>query len=85
VGAVVHGHELVERNVRVALSRRKTRVPEQLLDGAQIGATLEQVRRAGVSESVRVQIAAPGAKRSVALNERLDAPHAEPRAVSPEK
>jgi len=42
------------RDVRVALRRSEIRVPEHLLDGTEVGAALEQVRREGVSEQMGV-------------------------------
>src|SRR6185436_16404209 len=85
VGPIVDRHQLVERDVRVALGRRKTRVAEELLDGAKIGASLEQMRGAGMAKRVRVEIAAPGAERPVALNQRLHAANAEPGSVTPQE
>ena len=50
-------------DVAVHLRRRERAVAEQLLDRAQVGAALEQVRREGVAEAVRVrQQAAQGAR-----------------------
>ena len=40
--------------VRVELGRREVGVAEHLLDAAQVGAALEQMRREGVAEQVRV-------------------------------
>lgn len=44
-------------HVRVALRRAEVGVPEHLLNGAEVGATFEQVRREGVAEKVRVDAA----------------------------
>src|SRR5262245_18149517 len=82
---VVDGDELIEGDVRVALGRRQARMTQKLLNGAQIRAPLEQVGRAGVAERVRMEIAAAGAERAVAPNQGLDAPDAEPSAVSAEE
>src|SRR5690349_20772338 len=41
-------------DVAVYLGRRERAVAEQLLDRAQVGAALEQVRREGVAQPVRV-------------------------------
>ena len=40
-------------DVRVELRRREVRVAEHLLDAAQVGAALEQVRRVCVPQRVR--------------------------------
>ena len=49
-------------DVRVALRRAQARVPEQLLDRAQVGAALQQVRRERMAQRVRAD--APSAARS---------------------
>ena len=41
-------------DVRVELGRGEIRVPEHLLDAAQVGAALQQVRGEGVPEEMRV-------------------------------
>src|SRR5215210_1027999 len=43
--------------VRVELGRREVRMPEHLLDAAEVGSTLEQVRGEAVPEQVRVNAA----------------------------
>src|SRR5690348_12869278 len=50
-------------DVRVHLRRRQRAVPEQLLDRAQVGAALEQVRREGVTQTVRVWHETPKSAR----------------------
>ena len=45
MGFVVNLNQLLHRNVRVDLRRRQSRVPQQFLDVAQVGAAIEQVRR----------------------------------------
>ena len=42
------------RHVRVALCRSEVRVPEHLLDGAEVGAAFEQVRGERMAEEMRV-------------------------------
>ena len=49
-------HEALARNVGVALGGRERSVPEQLLNAAQIGAHVEQVRREAVPERMRVDV-----------------------------
>src|SRR5690606_23902058 len=77
VRAVVPREELVERHMGVALGGGEARMTEELLDHAEVGAPLEQVRRAAMPESVRVQIRAPRSERAVALDELLHPAHAE--------
>ena len=45
MGFVVNLNQLLHRNMRVYLRRRQSRVPQQFLDVAQVGAAIEQVRR----------------------------------------
>ena len=49
----VHADQLCRVHVGVALRRAEARVAEQLLDGAQIGAALQQVRRKRMTQRVR--------------------------------
>ena len=49
----IHIQQLCSVDVRVALRRAEARVAEQLLDDAQVGAALQQVRREGVPQRVR--------------------------------
>jgi hypothetical protein len=53
--AIVDAPEAAAVDVRVDLRRRERAVAEELLDHAQVGAALEQVRREGVAELVRVR------------------------------
>src|SRR5580765_832545 len=80
-------------HMSVNLRGRQVRVAEHGLNGAQIGATLEQIRREGMTEHVRAQ-RRPDAGRGAVLLEELpeaDARQApavtcvdeEPRAVTP--
>ena len=71
VGLVIHRHEVVDVDVRVALGRPHARVAQHLLDAAQVGALAEQVRREAVAEGVR-EIA--GRPRGLAAA-REHAPH----------
>src|SRR5437867_2902388 len=50
-------------DVAVHLRRRERAVAEQLLDRAQVGAALEQVRRERVAEAMRVRGEAPQRRR----------------------
>ena len=53
--AIVDAAEAAAVDVRVDLRRRERAVAEELLDHAQVGAALEQVRGEGVAELVRVR------------------------------
>jgi hypothetical protein len=59
--------------VRVTLRRTEARVAEQLLNGAEIGATLEQVRRKRVSEGMRTNPEPRAACRDVLPHQAVDA------------
>src|SRR5438309_5680967 len=50
---LVHGPQVVAVDVRVQLRGGQVRVTEHFLDGAKVGATLEQVRRERVPQGVR--------------------------------
>ena len=67
VGAVVDLAQAPGVDVAVDLGRRQRAVAEQLLDRAEVGAALEQVRGEGVSEAVRV-------RRDSAKRARVEAP-----------
>ena len=54
MAAVVDAPQPPRIDVAVDLGRRERRVPEQLLDRAQVGAALEQVGRVGVAQPVGV-------------------------------
>ena len=70
MGAVVDAAQALAVDVAVDLRRRERRVAEQLLDRAQVGAALEQVRREGVAQAVRV-------RRDPAQRARVEAPSAD--------
>jgi hypothetical protein len=53
-------------------------VAEHFLDRAEVGAAVEEVRRAGVPERVRVEVGASGAGEAVATDDELGRPRAEP-------
>ena len=54
---------------------------EHLLDGAEVGAAVEQVGRAGVAERVRMEIGPARAERAVAVDEELHRREAEAAAA----
>ena len=74
----VHLEQLRRVDVRVALRRAQARVAEQLLDRAQVGAALQQMRRERVAERVRADAGARAARRDVAPHEPVDAPRGQP-------
>ena len=52
---LVHRSQSVTSDVSVDLGGRKIGVAQELLDGPEVGSALEQVRRVGVAQGVRVQ------------------------------
>src|SRR4051794_33785374 len=52
VTPIVNGHQLRQRHLRVFLCRRQSRVPEQFLNGSQVGAVVQQVCCVGMPEAV---------------------------------
>ena len=67
---LVHREQLRRVDVRVALGRAQTRVAEQLLNGAQIGAALQQMGRKGMSQRVRTDAAGRWQMRRIARTSR---------------
>src|SRR4051794_7756995 len=63
MGAIVDPPQALAVDVAVHLRGRERRVPEQLLDDAQIGSALQQVRRERVTEAMRVRNQAPQRRR----------------------
>ena len=53
-------------DVRIALRRAQSRVPQQLLNGAQVGAALQQVRGERVPQRMRADAGLQGELRHVA-------------------
>ena len=85
VSGVVDRHQSVDAHVGVALRRREARVAEELLDRPQVGAGVEEVRRAAVAERVRVEIRAIGSEGAVAADDVLDLACRQRRAVPAEE
>ena len=56
VRLIVHGRQLLNTRLGVALRGGKRRVPQQLLNGAEIGAVGQEVSRKCVAERVRVEV-----------------------------
>src|SRR5215470_12305819 len=78
---VVRLHETAEVDVRVALGGRQARVPEELLDRAQVGARAEELRREGVTERMRGRLGGGAAHEHVAPELTGDAPARQPPAA----
>src|ERR1043166_7070465 len=70
------------QDVRVNLRRRQVRVPEHCLNGAQIGAALEQMRRKRVPQHVRTQMRANARAAAVRLQQFPEAEPREPAAIA---
>jgi hypothetical protein len=85
MGLFVDRPETLDGDVRVDLRRREVRVPEQLLDGAEIGAAVEEVRREAVPQRVRRGAAADaGLERACRRCGRASASSGGRRAVQEE-
>ena len=73
VGLAVHVEQVLHVDLGVALGRGQRAVPEQFLDGPQVGAAFEQVRREGVPQRVRADAVARAAHRDVARDQPMHA------------
>jgi len=54
MGLIVNVHHLFNRKLGVALGSRQPLVPQQFLDGAQVGSLFQHVRAKGVTQSMRM-------------------------------
>ena len=72
MGPVIDLAQPLAVHVAVRLRRRERAVAEQLLDHPQVGAALEQVRRKGVTQSVRVREQPPERARVESPSARGD-------------
>src|SRR5436309_15936421 len=72
MGEVIDLAEAFGVDVAVHLRRRERAVPEQLLDRAQVGAALQQVRGEGVAQPVRVRDEPPERRRVEPLAARRE-------------
>src|SRR5690606_27053190 len=79
--SIVDVGEMLEVKMRIDLRRRQARVAEQLLDGAQIPARLEQMRRERVAQHVRMDPDRHAAPPGPSVDPCLDRALAEPRAA----
>ena len=71
MGGGVHLQELLDGKMGVTLGGRKAGVTKELLDRAKVGATVEHVRRAGVTEGVRMKVGAPRPEEAMCLNHAM--------------
>src|SRR5438477_4452340 len=69
VGAVIRFHERAEVDVGVALRGGEARVAEEVLDGAEVGAGAEEVRRERVPEGVRRRLGGRSAREHVPVDQ----------------
>src|ERR1700677_4811721 len=83
MGGVVYLGQVLEIEVGVDLSRADIGVPEKLLDPPQIAAGLEQVRREGVAEHVRMDVYAETLPARPQVHAQLHGARREPPAAAP--
>jgi hypothetical protein len=70
---LVHLEQLRCVHVRIALRGAEARVPEQFLNGAQVGAALKEVGGERMPERVRADAQACAARGDVAAHQAVDA------------
>src|SRR5262249_61143986 len=78
----VRRQEPLGRDVRVALGGGEGGVAQELLDAAQVGAHVEQVRGEAVAERVRMDVAAGAGDQGVLVEVAGDAAGREVRAAA---
>ena len=84
--AFVNGEQLLQVDVGVFLGRGQAGVPEELLDGAQVGAAAEEVRGEGMAERVGADLLrATASPVDVLPDHPLDGPRRQPAARCSEK
>ncbi|MDF2471275.1 MAG: hypothetical protein K0Q61_3647, partial [Rhodococcus erythropolis] len=59
MGLIVDGSKAFDRHVRVQLSGRQTRMPEEFLDHTKVCTTLQQMCRSRVPKPVRTHVGSP--------------------------
>ena len=69
----IHVDQLGGVHVSVPLRGTEPRMTEQLLDGAQISATLQQVSRKGMAQRVRADAHSRAALRDISTQQPVDA------------
>jgi hypothetical protein len=70
----VDRHQAPDVEVRISLRRPEPRVPEQLLNGPEVGARLQQVRRERVAERMSADAGRNGRLACIATDHAIDAP-----------
>ena len=81
VGPVVDTREVSDRDVGIALGGRQAAMPQELLDGSQIRASLEHVRRTRVAQQVWMDVMATERLHAVLLDDVLDLATPEPSSA----
>ena len=69
----VHPEKLRGVDVSISLRRAETRVAEELLDRAEIRASLQQMRRKRMTQSMRTHAGPDTARGGIATDETVDA------------
>src|SRR5690349_13439070 len=64
--------ESLDRRMSIHLRGGERGVPQKLLNGAKIGARIQQVRREGMPKRVHVELPAPGERREEVLDRELN-------------
>ena len=82
---VVDAGQVREIKVRVDLRRTDVGMPQEFLDAAQVAARLEQVRREGMAQQVRMHRHVEAARRRPAADAPLDRARAEAAAALPDE
>ena len=72
--------EPLDRHVRVDLGRREASVAQQFLDGAEVRAALQDVRRRRVPQAVRPDVGRPGSCRDRRVHRAAGLAGVEPAA-----
>ena len=85
VGPVIDLHETAHTDRRVFLRRRKALMAEHLLDGTEIGARIEQVRREGVTQRMGADLPADTALADHPFHDPGDAARIHPRSPCAEE
>ena len=81
MGPVVDGQQIGQGDPSVLLSGGETGVPQQFLDGPQIGPVGQQMSRIGVPETVRVNPGIAGQDRCTQLDNPPRPAHAQPLSL----
>src|SRR5262245_48514799 len=80
---IVGLREMLEIEMGVDLSRGDARMPQHLLHGAQVAARLENVRRKGVPQNVRMDFPGEAELDGPVAQARLHRARSEPPAAAP--